>query len=170
MSVLSPSKDQRQDEFDQFVINGLNMIHDDKVSKQLLKTMQESPDTVDAIGNAAFAVVKKLSMARKKKVMASTMINGLNVVVGELINIAEAAGANPLNDEQRYQAFSLAYSKVLDDAVRSGDIKPHELLAMKGRIEREERQGQQGQPQAEQAQPQGQPVQPQEPGIMGGMQ
>jgi len=53
------------------------------------------------------------------------------VLMGEIISIAEIAGAEPLSEEERYKAFSLAVSKYLSNAVKTGRISPDQLQQMK---------------------------------------
>lgn len=176
-----------QGKFDQYVINALNVIHDEKVTPGLVERMKAG-DPVNAIGDIAVDIAERLDATAEEKqyeLKANTIMNGLNVIVGELSELAEAAGIEPLDPEEKYQAYSYALSRYLSDAVEQGKISPQDLQQMKQMLEAEE-QGQKpqqpiSQPQQQsmpqQPMPQGQPQQPmpqrqpqqRQPGILGGM-
>jgi len=130
-----------QEAFDKFTVNALNIIHEGKISKSIVDRLKNSDDTVEAIGDVALDITKRIEGGAEGKGMnisANTIVNGLNVVVGELANLAESAGANPLDPEQKYQAYSWALSRYMEDAVSSGKITPQELQQMKASLEQDE--------------------------------
>lgn len=177
MGIMSEPEDL-QGKFDQYVINALNIIHEKKVTKGIIQRVKDD-DPVNAIGDIAVDIAERIdSSADEKKVSlkANTIINGLNVIVGELAELAEAAGIEPLDDEEKYQAYSYALSRYLADAVDRGKITPQGLQQMQQMIEQEDQaqQSQQQVPaqpqQVPQEQPQGRTMQSQpKPGILGGM-
>ena len=121
---------QRQDSYDKFVIEGLKILHDDKAMHSIIKSVMSSENKIDAIGESALVVVKKLESSKVGntfKITANTIVNGLNVIVGEIVNMAESAGLQKLDKEQKYQAFSWAWSNYLKQAVKSGKITQEEL-------------------------------------------
>lgn len=193
MSIMAPTDEQVQEEFDQFVINSLNIVHNKKTTPKILKSLKSNPDTVDAVADMAVILTNRLLGAKKKPISGAAFIQGINVMVGELITLAESAGANPLNEEQRYQAYSSAISQVLNEAVSSKKMKPQDLERIKAKLDHEgrmeaqkagvsmpqeqpmpqEQQPQQPmpqqQPQSQQPQAsQRQPMPQQKPGILGG--
>lgn len=155
MAILDQPEDL-QGKFDQYVINALNIIHDEKVTPGLIQRMQAG-DPVNAIGDIAVDIAERLDATAEEKqfeLKANTIINGLNVVVGELSELAEAAGIEPLDPEEKYQAYSYALGRYLEDAVEQGKISPEELQQMRQMMEAED-QAEQGQP-PQQPMPQGQ--------------
>lgn len=122
-----------QQQFDIFVANGISVIHDEKVSGGLIKRITKSDDPVEAIAKATLDIIGKLEMSAKSSGMDlsdAVLVQGANQLMGEIITLAETAGMQPLTDEQKYQAFSLATSLYLDGAVKSGKISPEELQQM----------------------------------------
>lgn len=149
MAILNPQKDpeapdagnlpssqnaadpELQDAFDQFVINGLKILYAPDVAAGIVKRVKANPDTIAAIGDATLDIVARLEKSASKEAkepVAHTVVNGLNVIMGEIINIVEAAGMQPLEDEQKYQAFSWVVAKYISDAVRTGRVTKEELV------------------------------------------
>jgi hypothetical protein len=153
-----PMKLGDQEAFDRFTISALKIIHDKKITTGLIEQIKNTEDTVSAIGDVAMSITDRIvSGARgKAKLSPVAIINGINVVVGELINICEAAGANKLSQEQRYQSFSWALSGYFQSAINSGDITEQDLKSIQRKmveLSEKEKQGQQTQQQPQPEQP-----------------
>lgn len=124
---------KNQEQFDIFIANGVNIIHEQKTTDAILNQIQKNPDPVDAIAKATLMVITRLeesAIANGIKVEDSVKIAGANQLMGEIINITESSGMEPLVEEQRYQAFSLAISMYLDRSVKSGKITKEQLAQM----------------------------------------
>jgi len=122
-----------QEECDIFVTNGIQIIHDEKVSDNLIRQIKGNKDPIEAIAQATLSVVGRLEESAAQngmKISDAAKIHGSNQLMGEVISVAEAAGMQPLNEEQRYQAFSLAVSKYIDKAVKSGKMTKEQLMQM----------------------------------------
>jgi hypothetical protein len=122
-----------QRELDIFVANGLKIVHDPKVSDKLIKQAVESKTPVEAIADATIFIVSRLEQSSKdagKKLSLTTLAYGANVIMGEIIASAEAAGMEELEDDAKYQAFSLAVGKYLDEAVKTGKMTEEEVLQL----------------------------------------
>ncbi len=72
----------------------------------------------------------------------NVLVAGGNVILGELINLAETAGMQKLTDEQKKKAFQIAVSLYLDKAVQSGQMSSEQLQQM-GQQAQETPEGQQ---------------------------
>jgi len=157
-----------QDSFDKFVINGLKILHTPDVTENIVQRVQSNQDKIEAIGEASLDIVGRLESSADEKgfpVTANTILNGMNVIVGEVINIAESSGMEPLNEEQKYQAFSWTISNYLNNSVESGKISKEELI----QIGEQMKQTEAGQAVAQQAGPQQvAPEQAQPPGLLSG--
>ena len=126
-------KNDNQKAFDQFAINSLKILHSPKVTDTIINRVVKAEDKVDAIGEIALDIINRLEKDAQKrnfKVTANTVIHGANTIVGDIISIAEAAGMEPLNDEQRYQALSWTMSNYINNAVKSGQISKEELIQL----------------------------------------
>ena len=122
-----------QEAFDKFVINGLKILHSSEVTDNIINRVVNAPDKVDAIGEISLDIINRLEQSAGQnnfQVTANTVLNGANVIVGEVINIAEAAGAETLNDEQKYQAFSWTISNYINNAVKTGRISKEQLVQL----------------------------------------
>ena len=120
-----------QEMFDKLAINALKIIHSEEVTDSTIKRIQGAKDKVDIIGEISLDIMNRLENSAGQNDLtlnANTVSNGLNVIVGEIINLAEAAGVQTLNEEQKYQAFSWAFSNYIDQAVKSGKISEEELI------------------------------------------
>lgn len=168
-----------QDAFDKFVINGLQILHDEKISASIIKRVKTAKNKVDAVGEAAIDIIGKLESSAQGQfeIRANTVINGANVIVGEIINIAEAAGMPKLAKEQRYQAYAWAAANYIDRAIKSGRVSKDQLKQVATKLAQSEKGQQIGQlvkadMEKQGARMQGQPPQgqPQEqPQAQGGM-
>lgn len=122
-----------QEEIDIFVANGMKMLHSSKVSDSIVTFIKESRNPVTAIADASLRIVDRLlesAEAAGKKPSLNTIAIGGNMIMGEIIASAEAAGMKKLTDKEKYQAYSLAISKYLDNAIRTGRMPKEELLQM----------------------------------------
>lgn len=122
-----------QEAFDKFVINGLKILHEPQMTDKIAQAVSRAEDPVDTIGDVSLMVVERLEASavdEKFNMNASAVINGMNAIVGEVINIAEATGIQPLTEDQKFQAFSWTLSNYLGNAVDRGDLKKEDLVSL----------------------------------------
>ena len=122
-----------QEQFDIFVVNGMEIINDQKVSEDILNRISQSGDPIRGIAEATVDIVNRLIDSAQEngiKLSNETMVHGSNVLMGEIINMAETAGMQKLTEEQRTQSFQLATSLYLDGAVKSGKMTPEQLAQL----------------------------------------
>lgn len=121
-----------QQQYDLFVANGIKIIHSEKFSNTLVATFKRIKDAdraIDFIATATLSVISKLeasAIERKIKIKANALLQASNLLMGEIIMLAEACGVE-LDQDQKAQAFSLGISMYLSQAVKSGKIKPQVL-------------------------------------------
>lgn len=129
-SGLSPDQ---QKKFDAYVAQGVRLIHDQKVTDTMLQGIEGSENPVPVIADTTLNLIKRLDAKAAEtgiELEIELKAHAANLLMGELITIAESAGMPPLDDEQRYQVFSLAVSKYLKQAVASGEMSEDELIQM----------------------------------------
>ena len=122
-----------QAQYDMFVANGMSIIYDKTTSEKIINQIVKSPDPIESVSDATLNVIEKLESSAgssKVKIQEAVLIQGSNVLMGEIIGLAEAAGMEPLSAEQKYQAYSLAVSKYIQRALKSGKMTPEQLEAM----------------------------------------
>lgn len=127
---LSP---EQQKKFDIYIAQGIRIIHDEKVTSQMLQHLEGSQDPVTVFADTTLGVIKRLDEESGKQgfeLEIELKAHAANLLMGELMTIAESAGLQPLDDEQRYQAYSLAVSKYIDNAVKTGKMSQDELVQL----------------------------------------
>lgn len=124
---------QIQDKFDMYLANGIKIVHNKKISDGFIKQIMGAEDPIIAIANATLNIVDRLEQSasgRGVDLPMEYLAQVANILMGEIMESAETAGLKPLNDEQKYQAFSLAVSTYLDKAYKSGKISKEQLAQM----------------------------------------
>jgi len=147
-----------QEQFDMFMSSGISIIHDKKVSDSLIKQLRISKEPVDSIAQILLGVIRRIENSAESngiKIDTSVKVSGANQLLGEIINLAETVGMPPLTDEQKYQAFSLAISLYINEAIKSGKMTKEQLMQMA----EEAKQTPEGQKITQQMQQGGQPQQ-----------
>ena len=127
----------QQKAFDKFMVNALKILHTPETTDKILARISKNPESIDAVGETALDIVKRLQTSAVENnfpINANTVMNGLNVIIGEIIEIAEAAGVAEFDVEQKYQAFSWAVSNYIDQAVKTGLISKQELIQLGGQM------------------------------------
>jgi hypothetical protein len=122
-----------QDTFDAFMSNGINIIHNEKVSDGMIQNILNADDPVKEIANATLNVVNRLEQSGSENGMnfgPEILSNGANILMGEIIQVAEISGLKPLTEEEKYMAYSLTVSRYIDEAIKSGKITPEQLQEM----------------------------------------
>ena len=119
-----------QEQYDMFVINSMNIIHKPEVSETLLILLSKGGDPIQTFADKTVDIVNRLA---KSAIEAGTelapdvLLHGGNAVLGELITVAEAAGMEPLDEDQKAEALQHASAQFLDDSVSSGAMSKETL-------------------------------------------
>ena len=128
--LVEPKADP--EEMDMFIANGMKLIHTPNVSDVLIEKVVKSQDKEKALAEATLAIVSRIEKSAEaagRELSLGTISNGGNVLLGELISLAEAAGMEKMTDEDKYKAFSFAVSKYIEEAVQSGKMTKEQLMA-----------------------------------------
>lgn len=132
--LLNKPNPKEQEQTDIFVANGIQIIHDPKVSDTILRQVKSNKDPIDGIASATVQVIDMLERhagQKETKLSDATKVHGSNQLMAEIITLAESAGAiEPFNEEQKEQAYSLGVSMYLDKAVNSGKMSREELMVL----------------------------------------
>ena len=136
---------ESQEQFDLFIINGMNIIHNEKASKSILNVISKSQDPIKAIAGETVKIVDRIATDAAKNGLAlsnDVLVHGGNFLMGEIINVAETAGMQKMTDEEKSASFELATAQYLDESVKSGKVSP-EQMAQLGQQARQSPEGQQ---------------------------
>lgn len=129
---------ETQDQFDAFVANGLRMIYSDKVGDNIVKSIIGSDDPVKGVADATLMIVQRLESAMSKhkfQIGDTAKVHGANILMGEIITMAETGGLEPLSEDQRLECWTTALAQYLDEAISSGKITPEQLQEMSQQIQ-----------------------------------
>ena len=122
-----------QRDMDIFVANGVKLIHSGAVSDQIIAQIVDADNPVPIIADVTLNVVGRLEEsagATGKKPSLAVVAQGGNVLMGEVIRVAEAGGMKKKGPAPKHQAFALAISKYLDNALKSGAMTQEQLSQM----------------------------------------
>jgi len=111
----------------------MKMIHNPKVSDTLISRIVDSENPVQAVADATLGIVSRLeesSKAAGRPLALPTIAYGANILMGEIMSTAEAAGMEKMDEETRYQTYSLAVGKYLDNAIKTGKMTKEELIRL----------------------------------------
>ena len=119
-----------QSQFDMFIINGMEIIHDPKATDGILNRIKKVGNPMKGIAEATVDIVTRLSDSSAEngiQLANEVLVHGSNFLMGEIMNITEVSGMQPLSEEQRTQSFQLATSLYIDNAVKSGKMTPEQM-------------------------------------------
>jgi hypothetical protein len=123
------ASEQERQQLELFIANGRKIINE--AGEQILGQIQ-AQDPVDGVATATVMVLERLQEAALEsgaQLSPDVVISAGAYIMGDIIALYEQSGGEPFNDEQKYQAFSLAASMYIDNALKSGKITPEELQA-----------------------------------------
>lgn len=135
----APTTDKKtQAIFDLFMLNGMEIIYDEKQAQSMLPRVSSGGDPTKAIAELLVdIIVRVVSSAREngKKIPPGIILHGGNMLFGELLKVLEAAGMEPLTEEQKAAVWQVASSLYIDQAVKSGEMTKEELVALSQEVE-----------------------------------
>ena len=120
-----------QKQFDMFVINGLNIIHDDEMAQSILSKVMNQGDPIGAIAELTVNIVLRIIESAEQKglkLAKDIIVHGGNILMGEIINLAESAGMQKLTQEERLACWQMAVSMFIDTSVKSGKMSKEQLI------------------------------------------
>ena len=132
---------ETQELFDMFIINGMELIYDEKQVKSMLPRISTNKDPIKAMAEILVDVITRLTASakkNKKKIPPEVVLHGGNFLFGEMLKVLEAAGMEALSEEQKTAVWQTASSIYIDRAVQSGELTQQELMALNQGLEQTE--------------------------------
>lgn len=132
---------KNQQLFDMFILNGMEIIYDEKQAKSMLPRLGTGKDPIKSMAELLVDLIMRIVTSAKKagkKIPPGVILHGGNFLFGELIKVLEAAGMEPMTEEQKTSVWQMASSIYLDRAIKSGDMTEHELVALSKQVEQSE--------------------------------
>lgn len=123
------ASDKDKADFQQFVAQGMKLLHAPETRDGMLNRLKQG-NPIQAIAEVTLTIVDKLeSVAQVSDIVK---LDGANVLMREVAELAEAAGVKSLTDEEKAQAFSLALEMYVMKGMKNGTMKPEELQQVQG--------------------------------------
>jgi len=155
----TPMSPEDQEKFDILVANGMKIIYNEKFGKTMLNKVVKSKAPVEDIASFTLAVVTRLENAMERKKISlpdGVKIQAANQLMGEIMSMCEQAELPPLSEEQRGECWSIAVSKYIDQAIKTGKMTPEQVQELSAQAQQTpegqeimaKMQGQQPAPQA----------------------
>jgi len=122
-----------QELFDMFLLNGMELIYDENQAKSMLPRLSSGDDPTKVMAELLVDIVSRVTSsasAAGKKIPPEIVLHGGNVLFGEMLKVLEAAGMEPMNEEQKTAVWQMASSIYIDNAVQSGEMTEQELMAL----------------------------------------
>jgi len=126
----TPMDPEAQEQFDVMVSNGMKILYDEKAGRTLLNKITESDSPIEEIADITLVVIERLESAMESKNVTSpyeVKIQVANQLMGEIMDMCEQAGMQALSEEERYNCWSLAVSKYIDQAIKTGKMTAEQV-------------------------------------------
>lgn len=134
----SKTSPETQEIFDMFIINGMELIYNEKQIRSMLPRLGAGKDTVNTMAELLVdIIVRTMSSAKAvgKKIPPEVVLHGGNFLFAELLKVLDAAGMKPLTEEQTTAVWQMASSIYIDQAIQSGEMTKQELISLSNEIE-----------------------------------
>lgn len=122
---------EQQEKMDLFLINGMEIIHSQKFTESFLGHVKAVEDPIAPTAETLVRLIlrlKKSARANNKPLDDTILAHGANILLGEMLRILEAAGMEPLSDQQKMACWQLSISQYFKKAVETGEMSKEELI------------------------------------------
>lgn len=119
--------------FDLFIINGMELIYDENQAKTMLPRLSSGDDPTKTMAELLVDIITRIIESAQdagKKIPPEVVLHGGNFLFAELLKVLEAAGMEPLTEEQKTSVWQMASSIYIDQAISSGQMSKQELIAL----------------------------------------
>jgi hypothetical protein len=137
-SKVSP---ETQAIMDMFVINGMELIYDEKQVQTMLPRLSAGEDPTKSMAELLLDIVNRIVSSAKdagKEIPPEVILHGSNILFGELLKVLDAAGMAPLSEEQKTAVWQLFSSSYIDQAIKSGQMTEQEIILLSKGIKQTE--------------------------------
>ncbi len=126
---------------DMFVINGMEIIYDEKQAQTMLPRLSAGEDPTKSMAELLLDIINRVVSSADdagQKVPPEVVLHGSNVLFGELLKVLDAAGMEPMSEEQKTAVWQLFSSMYIDSALKSGRMTEQELMLLSRGIKKTE--------------------------------
>lgn len=103
--------EQEQQQYDEFVTNGMTMAYDEKMMPQIITTMEGDGNPVEGLGNVVAMIVMRLEDSAKQsgiEISGDVMYHGAVELIEQLAELGEEAGVATFKEEDLESALYIA--------------------------------------------------------------
>ena len=121
---------EEQQQYDQFVTNGMQMLDDEKALPQILESIRGDGNPVEGLANALVALVMRLEDSAEEqgqKISGDVMLHGGTELLEQMVEIAEKAGVHEFDEKEMESALYLALDTYRATRQEQGKL-PEEAL------------------------------------------
>lgn len=113
-------------------INAIKLIHSDKTRGRILELFEKTNDhPINKISQVSTSILNRIEQEARKdgdSIDNLVKIYGGNMIVGEVINLVEAAGKiRPMSEDEKTVALSKAVQDYTNQMIKDGEITREEL-------------------------------------------
>jgi hypothetical protein len=123
----------------QYIAAAMKLIHGEQTRDRVLQVVQSAPNPIVGAAQAGLVVLQRI----EKEIPAddTVLLSAGNIILGEIMTVAEAAGLHQYSEQDRVQVFQQAVKMFVGKEVASGKRDPQqiaqqlqELQAMQGGV------------------------------------
>lgn len=121
---------EEQEQYDQFVTNGMSLIHSEESMPQVLETLKGDGNPVEGLSHALVAVVTRLEQSAEEAgtpVEGDIKMHGGEALRDQLVELAEAAGIHEYTPDEVETAFFMACDQYREMKQQDGSLPVDEL-------------------------------------------
>ena len=140
-STVSP---EEQQQYDQFVTNGMSMAYDEEMMPDLLRSIEGDGDPAEGLGNTVAMIVLRLEDSAKEsgvEISGDVMYHGAVELVEQLAEFGEEAGILENTDELRESAFYTALDVYRSIRQEQGTLPVEEISQDMAELEAADQSG-----------------------------
>ena len=129
----NPLGEADQDALEMFAVSAQKLIHSPQTRDVILNRIGISEQgPIDDISDTVLVIVDRIDkqavQEQGQPVDDAVKLQGANIVTGQIIEVAEAAGKIPkMNDDEKAVTYSYAVQKYTDRMIQRGEITKQEL-------------------------------------------
>lgn len=140
-SNVSP---EEQQQYNEYVENGMNMMYDEKIMPQLMETVTGSGNPIEGLANAIMAIVTRLDDSAEKKgvtIPGDVKLHGATEIMEQMVELAETAGVHEYTEEEMESAYYRAIDLYRESRQEQGKLPVEDLKQDMGELVEADKQG-----------------------------
>ena len=121
---------EEQQQYDQFVTNGMKMLDDRKALPKILESIEAGGKPAEGLANALAMLVMRLedsSTQQGQKISGDVMLHGGTELLEQMVELVEQAGGHKFTEKEMEAALYLALDQYRTTRQQQGKLPEEEL-------------------------------------------